>query len=367
MMEQTLSNTNTNLTIDSIIDHRSDVSDANSVDSAFSIDHSGVISPEPIEHSSSAATLLNELQKAKEDLKNKDEEIQRAYEMRQNTDREIEDLTASLFESAHSMVEQAKHAQANTEQKLRTANQTIEALVVENTQLKKTVSELKEIINNCRSSSSFTARSIPATSVLSSTEQQQASQSSIRQIVREKLHKRSSSDLQQSFSSMDISLRTDNNVDDWPMVDNVLLREFARWEENPSIGQDLSAFMHRVYNEDISPCLTFPNSDLSSRILTAIEQNDVTMETCHVRTIDENMKICSLTGDLCQCNYRVRLGENGEWYPISRLSRNRIAAVCDFFTFIRHVQSGLVKSDTRSRYNKIIELRKQMAFARLGL
>ncbi|CAF3883084.1 unnamed protein product [Rotaria sp. Silwood2] len=80
-----------------------------------------------------------------------------------------------------------------------------------------------------------------------------------------------------------------------------------------------------------------------------------------------SVKVCSLTGDLCQCNYRVRLCENGEWYPISRLSRNRIAAVCDFFTFIRHVQSGLVKSDTRNRYNKIIELRKQMAFGRLGL
>jgi len=86
-----------------------------------------------------------------------------------------------------------------------------------------------------------------------------------------------------------------------------------------------------------------------------------------MRTIDENIKVCSLTGDLCQCDYRIRLNENDEWYPISRLSRNRIAAVCDFFTFIRHVQSGLVKSDTRCRYNKIIELRKQMAFARLGL
>lgn len=26
------------------------------------------------------------------------------------------------------------------------------------------------------------------------------------------------------------------------------------------------------------------------RILTAIEQNDVTMETCHLRPMDENMK-----------------------------------------------------------------------------
>ncbi|CAF1262137.1 unnamed protein product [Rotaria sp. Silwood1] len=346
--------------MDSILDHRSDASDANSVDSAFSIENGVVTTPEPNEHSTSAATLLNELQRVKQDLKNKDIEIQRAHEIRENTDREIEDLTASLFQSAHSMVEQAKYAQANAEQKLKTANQTIDALVVENTQLKKSVSELKEIINNCRSSL-VTNRSVPITTVLSSTEQQQPP-SSIRQIVREKLHKRSSSDLQQSLSSIDISTNIDTNV-----VDNVLLREFARWEEKPSIGKDSSVFMHRVYSEDILPCLTFPNADLSSKILTAIEHNDVTMETCHMRTIDENMKVCSLTGDLCQCNYRVRLCENGEWYPISRLSRNRIASVCDFFTFIRHVQSGLVKSDTRNRYNKIIELRKQMAFARLGL
>jgi len=70
------------------------------------------------------------------------------------------------------------------------------------------VAELKEIINNSRSSL-FINRSIPLTSVLSSTEQPQ---SSIRQIVREKLHKRSSSDLQQSLSSIDISTKVDNTV-----------------------------------------------------------------------------------------------------------------------------------------------------------
>ncbi|CAF5113558.1 unnamed protein product, partial [Rotaria socialis] len=50
-------------------------------------------------------------------------------------------------------------------------------------------------------------------------------------------------------------------------------------------------------------------------------------------------------GELCQCDYRVRLGENSQWWLLSSLARNRIAAVCDFFTFIRHVQCGLVKID----------------------
>jgi Rab-3A-interacting protein len=360
---------------DPMIDHRSDVSDANSVDSAFSLDN-GVVTPG--EHHLSSSTLLDELHRVKKDLKHKEIEVQRAHEIRENADKEIEDLTASLFESAHSMVEQAKYAQANAEQKLKVANQTIEALVLENSQLKKTVGELKEIMNSCRSSilsnrslsiTPLSSSPTSSTSILNSTEQQQQisnlpSQSSIRQLVREKFHqhKRSSSDLPYSLSSIEISNYNNDNL-----VDNVLFREFARWEERPSIGQDSSAFMHRIYNEDIRPCLTFPNAELSTRIIAAIERNDVIMEGFHARIPDENMKICSLTGDLCQCDYRIRICENGEWYPLSHLSRNRIASVCDFFTYIRHVQSGLVKSDTRSRYNKIIELRKQMAFARFGL
>jgi hypothetical protein len=39
----------------------------------------------------------------KEDLKHKDVQIRRANEMRENTDREIEDLTASLFEVIQSL------------------------------------------------------------------------------------------------------------------------------------------------------------------------------------------------------------------------------------------------------------------------
>ncbi len=45
-----------------------------------------------------AEKLFHELQRVKDDLKLKDKEICRATELRQNTDREIEDLTASLFE-----------------------------------------------------------------------------------------------------------------------------------------------------------------------------------------------------------------------------------------------------------------------------
>jgi hypothetical protein len=81
----------------------------------------------------------------------------------------------------------------------------IDALVVENTQLKKNISELKEIINN-RRSSLFSDRSGPLLSL------PVQPQSSISLMVRERLHKRSSSDLQQSLSSIDISANTDNSA-----------------------------------------------------------------------------------------------------------------------------------------------------------
>jgi hypothetical protein len=60
-----------------------------------------VTTQEVLENDLSSITterLFNELQRVKEDLKSKDIEIHRANELRENTDRQIEDLTASLFE-----------------------------------------------------------------------------------------------------------------------------------------------------------------------------------------------------------------------------------------------------------------------------
>ena len=38
----------------------------------------------------------------------------------------------------------------------------------------------------------------------------------------------------------------------------------------------------------------------------------------------KTQKMCSLTGDLCQCEYRTRFNENTSWYFLSRLARNRV-------------------------------------------
>ncbi|CAF4286232.1 unnamed protein product, partial [Rotaria sordida] len=140
--------------VDAMLDHRNNLSDVKSVDSVFSSDSGVMATSEIFENDLQSITtekLFNELQRVKEDLQSKDSEIRRANEIRENTNREIEDLTASLFETAHSMVEQAKYTQANAEQKLKISNQTIDALSLKNSQLKKSVNELKQILNTCRS------------------------------------------------------------------------------------------------------------------------------------------------------------------------------------------------------------------------
>ena len=45
-------------------------------------------------------------------------------------------------------------------------------------------------------------------------------------------------------------------------MDHFLAREYFIWQEKPSLERDLSLFMHRIYYEDILPCLTFPNAEV---------------------------------------------------------------------------------------------------------
>lgn len=45
-------------------------------------------------------------------------------------------------------------------------------------------------------------------------------------------------------------------------MDHFLAREYFSWQDKPSLDRDLSLFMHRIYYEDILPCLSFPNAEV---------------------------------------------------------------------------------------------------------
>jgi DNA repair exonuclease SbcCD ATPase subunit len=66
--------------------------------------------------------------------------------------------------------------------------------------------------------------------------------------------------------------------------------------------------------------------------------------------------------------YRFKLkAEDKEWFFIDKACRDQLVAVCDFYLFIRHAQSGLQKKTTQGLFQECLWLRLCMFWARSGV
>ncbi|XP_004410106.1 PREDICTED: guanine nucleotide exchange factor for Rab-3A isoform X3 [Odobenus rosmarus divergens] len=225
--------------------------------------------------------LKEELHKAQKELKLKDEECERLSKVREQLERELEELTASLFEEAHKMVREANMKQAASEKQLKEAR---------------------------------------------------------------------------------------------GKVDTTLFAEFQAWRESPTLDKTCP-FLERVYREDVGPCLDFTMQELSALVRAAVEDNTLTIEpvasqslpTVKVATVEcGSTNTCALSGLARACHHRIRLGDSESHYYISPSSRARITAVCNFFTYIRYIQQGLVRQEAEPMFWEITRLRKEMSLAKLG-
>ena len=61
-------------------------------------------------------------------------------------------------------------------------------------------------------------------------------------------------------------------------LDPVFHALFAGWRQEPTLSKEKPGFLHKVYHEDINPCLQFQNPELEKRLLKAIEENSVWVE-----------------------------------------------------------------------------------------
>ena len=86
--------------------------------------------------SAAVVTLESELGKARTDLKLKDEEILKLSRIRDEVESEMQDLTASLFQEAHRMVQEANVKRASAEKYLAESNMKIDGLETEVAALK---------------------------------------------------------------------------------------------------------------------------------------------------------------------------------------------------------------------------------------
>ncbi|XP_075996245.1 guanine nucleotide exchange factor for Rab-3A isoform X2 [Genypterus blacodes] len=304
--------------------------------------------------------LREQLDTAKRELKLKDEECERLSHVRDQLEEELEELTASLFEEAHKMVREANVKQAAAEKQLKEAQGKIDVLQAEVTALK--------------------------TLVLTSTPS-----SPNRQLHPQLLspgnrgsHKRGGHTRNKSTSStlapgggrLESSSSPAHPADakEDSEMDPTLYAEFLAWNERPSLDRS-SVFLTRVYREDIAPCLSFTRSELSQLVQSAVESNSLTIEPVAMTALPVvkasavecgGPKKCALSGMSRLCRHRIKLGDKGSYYYISPSSRVRITAVCNFFTYIRYIQQGLVRHDAEQMFWEVMRLRREMTVAKLG-
>nr|AAF28399.1 RAB3A interacting protein-like 1 [Homo sapiens] len=298
--------------------------------------------------------LKEELHRAQKELKLKDEECERLSKVREQLEQELEELTASLFEEAHKMVREANMKQAASEKQLKEARGKIDMLQAEVTALKTLV-----------------ITSTPA-SPNRELHPQLLSPTKAGPRKGHSRHKSTSSTLCPAVCpAAGHTLTPDREGKE---VDTILFAEFQAWRESPTLDKTCP-FLERVYREDVGPCLDFTMQELSVLVRAAVEDNTLTIEpvasqtlpTVKVAEVDcSSTNTCALSGLTRTCRHRIRLGDSKSHYYISPSSRARITAVCNFFTYIRYIQQGLVRQDAEPMFWEIMRLRKEMSLAKLG-
>uniref|UniRef100_A0A673A7K9 Guanine nucleotide exchange factor for Rab-3A-like n=1 Tax=Sphaeramia orbicularis TaxID=375764 RepID=A0A673A7K9_9TELE len=305
--------------------------------------------------------LREQLDAAKRELKLKDKECERLSQVRNQLEQELEELTASLFEEAHKMVREANVKQAAAEKQLKEAQGKIDVLQAEVTALKTLV---------------LTSTPSSPNRQLHPQLQSPGTRGAYKHVgghIRNKSASGALPSLPGKPEPSSVSIQPPAK-EDREVIGFILFAEFLAWKEHPSLDHS-SAFLSRIYREDIGPCLSFTRSELSQLVQSAVENNSLTIEPVAMSALPMvkasaiecgGPKKCALSGMSRLCRHRIKLGDKGSYYYISPSSRARITAVCNFFTYIRYIQQGLVRHDAEQMFWEVMRLRKEMTVAKLG-
>ncbi|XP_055761007.1 rab-3A-interacting protein isoform X3 [Salvelinus fontinalis] len=271
-------------------------------------------------------------------------------EIREKANERLKEELAKAQREAHKMVREANIKQSTAEKQLKEALNKIDVLQAE-------VSALKTLVLS--TSPTSPCHDLPGGS----------------KAPFKKGHGRNKSTSSAMLGSGQEQSATQPIVRDCRELDSLLFSEFKLWKEEPSLERN-SSFLERVYREDIYPCLTFSKSELGSAILEAVERNTLSVEPVGFQTLPVvkasavecgGPKKCALSGQTKTCKHRIKFGDSSNYYYVSPFCRYRITSVCNFFTYIRYIHQGLVKlQDAEQMFWEVMQLRKEMSFAKLG-
>ncbi|VDK17538.1 unnamed protein product [Anisakis simplex] len=301
--------------------------------------------------------LERELNAAQHSIAEKDAKCSRLSAIQDHIDSDVQELTEKLFQEAYKMVNEAESRRAKAEKLLAESRLKVDMLSAE-------VAALKIIVKSpSQQQQQHQPHKIGLASRLLNVHRKEKSQSM-------GPAQRKSSSLPAVTREMVIATTQQQIVDHKPEtsfeVDPVYHREFTKWHENGApLDDEGCAFLSRVMLEEVAPCMNFDNTQLSSQVLSAIRTNQLELEP--VKEAKPTVRICALSNVPRFCPYRLRVHAASDWCFVSMLARNRIASVCDFFTYMRYVNQGIVKSGIHDSYWDVVYLRKNMALAKLGL
>jgi len=291
--------------------------------------------------------LQEELTQAQSELKLKEEQVTKLSRIRDDVERELEDLTASLFLEAHKMVQEANVKRAQAEKTLAESEMKVDGLTTE-------VSALKTLV--ITSTPSMPNKHLHPHIGSHHNHNHRLSTEGAESAPSSPCKDRSLTSL---CDQQDCELEHRN-------IDPILRAEYLAWKKAPDMSSS-NIFLARIYKEDVDPCLDFPAKTLSLAVRQAVHDNILCLSPCKPDT-GENPRNCALLEQPRTARYKLRIEGEGvqEEHFISQLARNRVAAVCDFLTYCRYVTQGMVKSPVNDVYWEIMELRRKMVNARLG-
>ncbi|KAI9257629.1 hypothetical protein BY458DRAFT_421517, partial [Sporodiniella umbellata] len=271
------------------------------------------------------------------------ERFQEVEQQKAQVENELEDLSRSLFEQANAMVSQEKKTRFAIERKL---VYTQKELMAVREELENEKAQFKELTNKL-----------------------------------EEHEKNDAPSIKSQILPIDVVDRG------WQDMFKVFIKAA------PGTSIDLLhrvSFLKLCFHMDVQPCLRsgagFSRLTVKKLLEFLIHQSCFIEHATSfqiqyqesVRRISFAAKFRSSPGHQCYgCNskldkqesiFRFKLKEQDtDWQYIDRACRNRLVAVCNFYTFVRHVQLGLQISRTvDSLFKECFKLRLAMFYARSG-
>ncbi|KAI8080686.1 uncharacterized protein B0P05DRAFT_469093 [Gilbertella persicaria] len=318
-------------------------------------------------------------------------EAEQAKKDKTAVENELEDLSQRLFEEANDMVANEKREKHQLEiqynhlqDELKLCREQIEAEELQLKELKQKFGSMEE-----NREKRFSDNNSSTTSLRDSASVEDENVPT----------ERASRDMAGLFTHKDNNLEIQETTD--PTILNEF-KEFVQLDESVPIRKlhNATLFMRHSLAEDVEPCLRFgPNARLSPKKL----YEAILLNTCFIeeapyeyaqeqakRPYDVPLRISAAKSMIwerlsnapmalftgCQaCGrvtkdlpYRFRISMLDDWACVDRYCRDRLVAVCEFYTFIRNIRQGYYNGRTVSDlYGESIRLKLQMFYAsRMG-